>query len=226
MQRDNKGMPSNLWSETLVILYLPLQQGGVVFICDVNSWGRRRNAISPPESTPMVSIKNMWFSFLSPRVEKEISLCLWISIPTQKSPHEHDQRREINMSNKSFWRDCFVFEDKNSTILCLDVNIVSFWFLFGISVWIVSTWPSSCCFWICCVGWLIPMQGEKKPHRSSQRFTYPHHARLPIRWVLCPSRTILVWLMKPSWFRRTQAAQIELSILSFYPIFFQEQCSC
>ena len=111
----------------------------------------------------------------------------------------------------------------NSPILCLCSSLLAL-SLFYISVWIVSTWASSCRFWICCVGWLIPVQtgggwGEKKKKkkkkatRSSPRLYSPTSSCLPFRRVLCPSRTILVWLMKPGWFRGTRAAQIEHSIL-------------
>lgn len=74
-------------------------------------------------------------------------------------------------------------EFSHSVSAQLIVSIVTF---FYISVWIVSTWASSCRFWICCVGWLIPVQEgekkkeEKKATRSSPRLYSPTSCPPPI----------------------------------------------
>lgn len=65
---------------------------------------------------------------------KQILLPPWISVLSQKSPHEHHQRTEINMSNESFWGgNLLCIWRLNSPILCLcgshTVSIVSLWYL-------------------------------------------------------------------------------------------------
>lgn len=64
IQRDNRGMSSNQWAETPLILYLPLQQAGVVFILYLNRHATGRKCNFPLGSTPMVSIKNIVVVFV------------------------------------------------------------------------------------------------------------------------------------------------------------------
>lgn len=118
-------------------------------------------------------------------------------------------------------------EFSHSVSAQLIVSIVTF---FYISVWIVSTWASSCRFWICCVGWLIPVQEgekkkeEKKATRSSPRLYSPTSCPPPI------SVSFMSFKNNSSLTNEARLIQRQPGCTNwaqhpFYSLSFQEQCS-
>lgn len=118
-------------------------------------------------------------------------------------------------------------EFSHSVSAQLIVSIVTF---FYISVWIVSTWASSCRFWICCVGWLIPVQEgekkkeEKKATRSSPRLYSPTSCPPPI------SASFMSFKNNSSLTNEARLIQRQPGCTNwaqhpFYSLSFQEQCS-
>lgn len=120
------------------------------------------------------------------------------------------------MSNKSFQRGriLFVFE-------VWILNFVPVWLSYTVSIVFVFCFfqseknqrgPTAAAFGFAVLAdWF---QCWKNIQIFPKILLYPYQVCLPIQWVTCPS--ILGWLMKPSWFRGTQAAQIERSILLFH----------
>lgn len=143
---------------------------------------------------------------------------------SQKSPREQRVEKKQQHAKHFFFMKT---EFSHSVSAQLIVSIVTF---FYISVWIVSTWASSCRFWICCVGWLIPVQEgekkkeEKKATRSSPRLYSPTSCPPPI------SVSFMSFKNNSSLTNEARLIQRQPGCTNwaqhpFYSLSFQEQCS-
>ena len=123
----------------------------------------------------------------------------------------------------------------NSPILCLCSSLLAL-SLFYISVWIVSTWASSCRFWICCVGWLIPVQtgggwGEKKKKKKKKKSNQIFSEIVLTHIILPPiSASFMSFKNNSSLTNEARLIQRHPGCTNwaqhpFYSLSFQEQCS-